>query len=185
MEFLLPFYLYFFPGMLPTSFQRQSDKVTVLYWLPFFTSNIRRLVREQSLGWNCRWPSFFKALWRKWLFTVNRRKKALPFNVFQNFFNKYYPIVLLCMCISCCQIRTSGDQASTEDIIEFSKLFEDEVTLDNLSRDQLKALSKLLLLPAYGSSTFLRFQLRMKLRQLEADDKVLSEHLCSNFIGCL
>lgn len=77
------------------------------------------------------------------------------------------------------QIRTSGAQASTEDIIEFSKLFEDEVALDNLSRDQLKALSKLLLLPAYGSSTFLRFQLRMKLRQLEADDKVT---LCVDYV---
>ena len=34
------------------------------------------------------------------------------------------------------------------------------------------ALCKLLLLQPIGSSNFLRFQLRMKLRQLEADDKV-------------
>lgn len=51
------------------------------------------------------------------------------------------------------------------------------MTLDNLSREQLKALSKLLLLPTYGSSAFLRFQLRMKLRQLEADDKVAEKPL--------
>ena len=70
------------------------------------------------------------------------------------------------------QIRTSGTQASTADIIEFSKLFEDQLTLDNLSKEQLRALSKLLLLPPYGSSTILRFQLRMKLRQLEVDDQV-------------
>lgn len=55
------------------------------------------------------------------------------------------------------------------------------MTLDNLSRDQLKALSKLLLLPAYGSSTFLRFQLRMKLRQLEADDQVNKLSFLSQF----
>lgn len=54
------------------------------------------------------------------------------------------------------------------------------MTLDNLTRDQLKALSKLLLLPAYGSSAFLRFQLRMKLRQLEADDKVTSKIMYHN-----
>ena len=70
------------------------------------------------------------------------------------------------------QIRTSGTQASTADIIEFSKLFEDQLTLDNLSKEQLRALSKLLLLPPYGSSAILRFQLRMKLRQLEVDDQV-------------
>ena len=109
-----------------------------------------------------------------------QKKKGSSIQRFSEFFQQVLPDnfnVCVCVCISCCQIRTSGDQASTEDIIEFSKLFEDEVTLDNLSRDQLKALSKLLLLPAYGSSTFLRFQLRMKLRQLEADDKVLREHL--------
>ncbi|XP_065883328.1 mitochondrial proton/calcium exchanger protein-like isoform X2 [Dysidea avara] len=71
------------------------------------------------------------------------------------------------------QIRTTGTQASTSDIIEFSKLFEDELTLDNLSKEQLRALSKLLLLPPYGSSTILRFQLRMKLRQLEVDDQLI------------
>ena len=74
------------------------------------------------------------------------------------------------------QIRGSGRQASTDDIIRFSKLFEDELTLDNLSTPTLKALCRLLLLQPIGSSNFLRFQLRMKLRQLMADDKV---HVCS------
>lgn len=71
------------------------------------------------------------------------------------------------------QIRDSGQQASTSDIIRFSKLFEDELTLDNLSTPTLKALCRLLLLQPIGSSNFLRFQLRMKLRQLMADDKVM------------
>lgn len=71
------------------------------------------------------------------------------------------------------QIRDSGQQASTSDIIRFSKLFEDELTLDNLSTSTLKALCRLLLLQPIGSSNFLRFQLRMKLRQLMADDKVM------------
>ena len=35
--------------------------------------------------------------------------------------------------LSHAQIRTSGQQASTEDIMRFSKLFEDELTLGNLS----------------------------------------------------
>ncbi len=40
------------------------------------------------------------------------------------------------------QITGSGEQASTEEILKFSKLFEDELTLDNLSQPQLKALCK-------------------------------------------
>lgn len=70
------------------------------------------------------------------------------------------------------QIRDSGEQATTDDLIRFSKLFEDELTLDNLNPPTLKALCRLLLLQPIGSSNFLRFQLRMKLRQLMADDKV-------------
>lgn len=74
--------------------------------------------------------------------------------------------------ISLSQIRGSGQQASTEAIIKFSKLFEDELTLDNLSTPTLKALCRLLLLQPIGASNFLRFQLRMRLRQLMTDDQV-------------
>jgi LETM1 and EF-hand domain-containing protein 1 len=70
------------------------------------------------------------------------------------------------------QIRSSGVQASNEEILKFSKLFEDEITLDNLSYDQLRALCRLLDVSTVGTSYFLRFQIEMKLRQLEADDKV-------------
>ena len=42
----------------------------------------------------------------------------------------------------CTQIRTSGAQATTEEILKFSKLFEDELTLDNLTKKQLELLCK-------------------------------------------
>lgn len=70
------------------------------------------------------------------------------------------------------QIRSKGDQPSNEDILKFSKLFEDQITLDNMSRAQLKAINRLLMLPTIGTNNYLRFQLRMKLRQLRADDLV-------------
>lgn len=65
-------------------------------------------------------------------------------------------------------------QASNEEILKFSKLFEDEITLDNMPRPQLIALCKLLELQPLGTNYFLRFQLRMRLRNLLADDKVRS-----------
>ncbi|ELW62379.1 LETM1 and EF-hand domain-containing protein 1, mitochondrial [Tupaia chinensis] len=73
------------------------------------------------------------------------------------------------------KIRASGESPSNEEIMRFSKLFEDELTLDNLTRPQLVALCKLLGLQAMGTNSFLRFQLTMRLRSIKADDKLIAE----------
>lgn len=73
------------------------------------------------------------------------------------------------------KIRDSGERPSNEQILKFSKLFEDELTLDNLTRPQLVALCRLLELQSIGTNNFLRFQLIMKLRAIRADDKLISE----------
>ncbi|XP_067838918.1 mitochondrial proton/calcium exchanger protein isoform X1 [Heptranchias perlo] len=73
------------------------------------------------------------------------------------------------------KIRDSGERPSNEEIMRFSKLFEDELTLDNLTRPQLVALSKLLELQSIGTNNFLRFQLIMKLRAIRADDQLIAE----------
>ncbi|KFV00021.1 hypothetical protein N340_11988, partial [Tauraco erythrolophus] len=73
------------------------------------------------------------------------------------------------------QIRETGERPSNEEILRFSKLFEDELTLDNLTRPQLVALCKLLELQSIGTNNFLRFQLTMRLRSIKADDKLIAE----------
>ena len=73
------------------------------------------------------------------------------------------------------KIRSSGQDASNEEILRFSKLFEDEITLDSLSRAQLIALCRVLETQTIGTNNFLRFQLRMKLRSLAADDKIIQK----------
>lgn len=73
------------------------------------------------------------------------------------------------------RLRTSGNLASNEEIIKFSKLFEDEITLDSLNRPQLLALCRVLEANTIGTSTLLRFQLRMKLRSLAADDRMIQK----------
>lgn len=73
------------------------------------------------------------------------------------------------------QIRETGERPSNEEILRFSKLFEDELTLDNLTRPQLVALCKLLELQSIGTNNFLRFQLTMRLRTIKADDKLIAE----------
>lgn len=73
------------------------------------------------------------------------------------------------------KVRTTGEQATNEEIMKFSKLFEDEITLDSLSRPQLTALCRVLEIQPIGTNNFLRFHLRMKLRSLAADDKVIQK----------
>ncbi|XP_060004889.1 mitochondrial proton/calcium exchanger protein isoform X3 [Lagenorhynchus albirostris] len=73
------------------------------------------------------------------------------------------------------KIRETGERPSNEEIMRFSKLFEDELTLDNLTRLQLVALCKLLELQSMGTNNFLRFQLTMRLRSIKADDKLIAE----------
>lgn len=74
------------------------------------------------------------------------------------------------------KIRSKGEQPSNEEILKYSSLFENELTLDNLTRQQLIALCQILEVSTLGNippNHILRFQLRMKMRNLEADDKVI------------
>lgn len=74
------------------------------------------------------------------------------------------------------KIRSKGEQPSSEEIMKYSSLFENELTLDNLTRQQLIAVCQILDVNTLGNippNHILRFQLRMKMRNLEADDKVI------------
>ncbi|KAJ8263540.1 hypothetical protein COCON_G00159970 [Conger conger] len=72
------------------------------------------------------------------------------------------------------QVRHTGEQPTTKDIVKFSKLFEDELTLEHLERPQLVALCKLLELQPIGTNNLLRFQLMLQLRTIKADDEMIA-----------
>ena len=72
-------------------------------------------------------------------------------------------------------MKSSQIQPTTEEIVRFSRLFEDEVTMKHLSVRQLQALCHVLGLQFAAqipSEKILRFKLRWRLRELEADDVV-------------
>lgn len=66
----------------------------------------------------------------------------------------------------------NGNPVTNSDLIKFSKMFEDDFTLDGLSREQLVAMCKYLSLPAFGTDPFLRWLIHRKLKQIRDDDKV-------------
>ncbi|CAO3628550.1 unnamed protein product [Cunninghamella echinulata] len=71
------------------------------------------------------------------------------------------------------KIRITGEQASTEDLLKVARRFEDELTVDNLSRPQLVSMCRYMGINAFGTDNFLRFQIRNRMRQIKADDKVI------------
>ncbi|KAL3864049.1 hypothetical protein ACJMK2_005760 [Sinanodonta woodiana] len=73
------------------------------------------------------------------------------------------------------KVRSTGVPVTTSEILKYSKLFEDDITLDSLNRSSLQALCRVLSLPTIPPDNILRFQLRMKLRQLKTDDKMISK----------
>lgn len=86
------------------------------------------------------------------------------------------------MTVCCRQVRGTGEQPATKDIVRFSKLFEDELTLEHLERPQLVALCKLLELQPIGTNNLLRFQLMMQLRTIKSDDEVRRESGTCEFV---
>ncbi|KAI9319478.1 LETM1-like protein-domain-containing protein [Dichotomocladium elegans] len=71
------------------------------------------------------------------------------------------------------KIRITGEQPATEDLLNVARRFEDELTLDNLSRPQLVSICKYMNINAFGTDNFLRFQIRNRMSQIKADDRAI------------
>ena len=56
-------------------------------------------------------------------------------------------------------------------IIKYAKYFEDDLTLDNMSRMQLINMCRYMGIPPYGADSLLRFQLRHRIKTLKEDDQ--------------
>lgn len=64
-----------------------------------------------------------------------------------------------------------GEVIPPDVIIRFSSFFHDDLTLDNMPRMQLINMCKYMSIPPYGADSFLRFQLRNRIRTLKEDDQ--------------
>ncbi|XP_020200520.2 uncharacterized protein [Aegilops tauschii subsp. strangulata] len=67
------------------------------------------------------------------------------------------------------KVRT-GMHVDNGEILGFAKLFSDELTLDNMSRPRLVNMCKYMGIQPYGTSNYLRFMLRRKLKCIKDDD---------------
>ncbi|XP_034143505.1 LETM1 domain-containing protein LETM2, mitochondrial-like isoform X2 [Esox lucius] len=145
MEFLLPVFLKLFPEMLPSTFETESKKVEK---------------QKKGLAAKLELAKFLQETIGE--MALRNKAKAEGSEETQKF-STYVQ-----------RMRHAGEQPSTKDIVKFSKLFEDELTLEHLERPQLVALCKLLELQPIGTNNLLRFQLMMQLRTIKADDQMIA-----------
>lgn len=143
MELLLPLFIKFFPGMLPSTFQTSTDRQEKL---------------RQSLSVRLEVAKFLQQTLDQ-MPVQHKEHSSEEAKQFEAFFTK---------------IRNPTEPVSNDEIIKFAKRFDDEITLDSLSREQLAALCRVLELNTIGTTTLLRFQLRLKLRSLATDDRVIA-----------
>ncbi|KAK7689110.1 hypothetical protein QCA50_007801 [Cerrena zonata] len=69
------------------------------------------------------------------------------------------------------KVRSTGESPSAQDIINVARLFDDDLTLDNLSRPQLVSMCRYMGINAFGTDNFLRGTIRQRLLQLRRDDQ--------------
>ncbi|KAG6911484.1 hypothetical protein DXG01_014558 [Tephrocybe rancida] len=72
------------------------------------------------------------------------------------------------------KVRSTGESPSAQDVINVAKLFDDDLTLDNLSRPQLVSMSRYMGLNAFGTDNFLRGTIRSRLLHLRRDDQLIN-----------
>ncbi|KAI5124525.1 hypothetical protein M0805_003049 [Coniferiporia weirii] len=71
------------------------------------------------------------------------------------------------------KVRATGEAPSTTDVVNVAKLFDDDLTLDNLSRPQLVSMCRYMGLNAFGTDNYLRGVIRARLSQLRRDDQLI------------
>jgi len=71
------------------------------------------------------------------------------------------------------KLRNTGEKPSIDDVVKVAKFFEDDLTLDNLSRPQLISMCRYMNINAFGTDNFLRYTIRKRMKHLEADDAMI------------
>ncbi|CAF1213353.1 unnamed protein product [Rotaria sp. Silwood1] len=151
MEFTLPIFLKLFPNMLPSTF-KEADKEK---------EKLKKQIKVKL--------EVAKFLQDTLEATALKSKKKRSHDALATQFVEFMNT-----------IRSTGAQPSTEEIMKFSSLFENKSTLDNLDRQHLVALCKLIGISSIGPDYYLRFILDLRLRHLEADDKLIESEGIEN-----
>eukprot|EP00897_Mesotaenium_endlicherianum_P005378 jgi/Mesen1/4869/ME000244S04055 len=144
-EFALPLFLRFFPNMLPSTFQDKMQEEEKLKKRLKARLEMAKFLQE-TVGEMAKEVKSSRS--------GDAKKRAEELTKFMT------------------KVRTGGKVANTE-IIKFASLFNDELTLDNISRPRLVSMCKYMGLQTFGTDAYLRYILRAKLAWIKEDDKMI------------
>uniref|UniRef100_A0A0R0IKX1 Letm1 RBD domain-containing protein n=1 Tax=Glycine max TaxID=3847 RepID=A0A0R0IKX1_SOYBN len=145
MELLLPVFLKLFPNMLPSTFQDKMKEQEAL---------------KRRLKARIEYARFLQDTVKEMAKEVQNsrsgelKKTAEDLDEFLNTIRR-------------------GATVSNEEILGFAKLFNDELTLDNISRPRLVNMCKYMGISPFGTDAYLRYMLRKHLRRIKEDDKLI------------
>ncbi|KAL9432055.1 hypothetical protein AB3S75_027130 [Citrus x aurantiifolia] len=145
MEFLLPVFLKLFPNMLPSTFQDKMKEQEAL---------------KRKLQARIEYAKFLQDTVKEMAKDLQNsrsgeiKKTAKDLDEFLN------------------KVRR-GSGVSNEEILAFAKLFNDELTLDNISRPRLVNMCKYMGISPFGTDSYLRYMLRKRLQWIKNDDKLI------------
>lgn len=142
LELTLPFFLKFFPGLLPSTFETKNQKEEAAKKRLKVKLKMAEILQE----------------------SINDMAQELQSR------NVPGSASAAELAHFMAKVR-NGELVNNAYIMRFSKLFTDQFTLDNLSRSQLVAMCKYMNLPPFGTSMMLRLGLERKLREIRTDDK--------------
>ncbi|CAH2065589.1 unnamed protein product [Thlaspi arvense] len=145
MEFLLPVALKLFPNMLPSTFQDKMKEEEAL---------------KRRLNARMEYAKFLQDTVKEMAKEVQTsrsgeiKKTAEDLDGFMN------------------KVRR-GVGVSNDEILGFAKLFNDELTLDNINRSRLVNMCKYMGISPFGTDAYLRYMLRKRLQEIKKDDKLI------------
>ncbi|XP_034685889.1 mitochondrial proton/calcium exchanger protein-like [Vitis riparia] len=145
MEFLLPVFLKLFPNMLPSTFQDKMKEQEAL---------------KRRLNARIEYARFLQDTVKEMAKEVQNsrsgeiKKTAEDLDEFLN------------------RVRR-GAGVSNDEILAFAKLFNDELTLDNISRPRLVNMCKYMGISPFGTDAYLRYMLRKRLQWIKNDDRLI------------
>ncbi|VFQ75572.1 unnamed protein product [Cuscuta campestris] len=145
MEFLLPVFLKLFPNMLPSTFQDKMKEQEAL---------------KRKLNARIEYAKFLQDTVKEMAKEVQNsqsgdaKKTAEDLDDFLGRARR-------------------GARVSNDEILGFAKLFNDELTLDNISRPRLVSMCKYMGIRPFGTDAYLRFMLRKRLQRIKNDDKLI------------
>ncbi len=143
MELMLPVALALFPNMLPSQFQTDLKKEEDLKRQLTLRVELAQFLSETS-------AEYSKLLAAKGEGATKKGAEEM--------------LALL-------KRTRAGDTLNSEEILAVASLFNDEMTLENISKAQLLAMARYMGVSTFGTEAILRHRLRSKMKDLKADDQ--------------